>query len=164
MTDFVPGPDTSRLFRDALGQFATGVTIVTTAGPDGPMAIVANSFASVSLDPPLVLWSPAKSSRRFPVFAAANRYAIHVMAEDQAHLCNRFAKEGGDFEGVDWTEGTDGVPLIHDTLARFECTLDAAHDAGDHLILVGRVVSARLGTGAPLLFSAGRYGRFTEAG
>ena len=164
MTDFVPGPDTGRLFRDALGQFATGVTVVTTRGPDGPMAIVANSFASVSLDPALVLWSPAKASRRFPIFAEAKHYAIHVLSEAQQELCGRFGKDGGNFDGLDWAESADGVPLLEGSLARFECTLEASHDAGDHVILVGRVMAARLGTGAPLLFSAGNYGRFTEAG
>ena len=164
MTDFVPGPDTARLFRNTLGQFATGVTVVTAPGPDGPMAIVANSFASVSLDPALVLWSPAKSSRRFPVFAEARRFAIHVLREAQKDVCERFAKEGGNFDGLDWSLGTGDVPLIEGTLARFECGQFAAHDAGDHVIIVGRVTAARLGTGAPLLFSAGQYGRFTEAG
>lgn len=164
MTDFIPSPETGRLFRDALGQFATGVTVVTTRGPDGPMAIVANSFASVSLDPPLVLWSPAKSSRRFPIFAEAKHYAIHVLTEAQKDYCNRFGKNGGDFDGLDWVEGARGVPLLDGSMARFECTLEASHDAGDHVILVGRVTAAQLGTGTPLLFSAGNYGRFTEAG
>ncbi|MEL7344462.1 MAG: flavin reductase family protein [Pseudomonadota bacterium] len=163
MADFVPGPDTGRLFRDALGRFATGVTLISTKGPDGPIGIVANSFASVSLDPPLVLWSPAKSSRRFGIFEKAQHYAIHVLSDAQKAWCGQISKDGSDFDGIDWSEGDHGVPLIHGTLARFECSLDAAHDAGDHVILVGRVTTAQLGAGAPLLFANGSYGAFTPA-
>lgn len=163
MTSFIPGPDTQRAFRNALGQFATGVTVVTTDTPDGPLGITANSFASVSLDPPLVLWSPAKASRRFPPFEAATRYAIHVLAEDQTHTCGRFSKDGYDFDGLAWHRGAHGVPLIDGCLARFECERVAAHDGGDHLIIVGRVLAAEMRDGAPLLFASGRYGRFTDA-
>lgn len=163
MTSFTPGPETSRAFRDALGRFATGVTIVTTDAPDGPLGITANSFASVSLDPPLVLWSPAKASRRFPAFDAATRYAIHILAEDQTNVCGRFSKDGYDFDGLAWHRGPDNVPLIDGCLARFDCERVAAHDGGDHLIIVGRVLAAEMRDGAPLLFASGRYGRFTDA-
>ncbi|MEL6645030.1 MAG: flavin reductase family protein [Pseudomonadota bacterium] len=163
MTSFTPGPETSRAFRDALGRFATGVTVVTTATADGPLGITANSFASVSLDPPLVLWSPAKASRRFPAFEAATHYAIHVLAEDQSGLCGRFSKDGYDFDGLAWHRGKENVPLIDGCLARFECERVAAHDGGDHLIIVGRVLQAEMRDGAPLLFASGRYGRFTDA-
>lgn len=161
MVDFTPGPETQRLLRDALGRFATGVTVVTTTGSDGPMAMVANSFASVSLDPALVLWSPAKSSRRYPVFAEARGFAIHVVPEDGKDICHRFARDGCNFNELDWSPGINGVPLIEGTLARFECIRHAVHDGGDHVIIVGQVTAAQLGTGAPLLFSAGQYGRFT---
>ena len=155
---FDPATD-PRAFRDALGAFATGVTVVTTQTPDGPVGITANSFASVSLDPPLVLWSPAKSSRRFHHFAEADRFAIHVLGADQRHICEAFTRDKHAFEGIDWHAGEDGTPLIENTLARFECTLDAAHDAGDHLIIVGRVRRADTRPGAPLLFAGGAYQR-----
>jgi flavin reductase (DIM6/NTAB) family NADH-FMN oxidoreductase RutF len=163
MTDFTPGPETERAFRDALGRFATGVTVVTADSDLGPLGITANSFASVSLDPPLVLWSPAKASRRYPAYEAAERYAIHVLADDQMDLCQQFSRQGTDFSGLDWRLTDDGVPLIEGCLARFDCARIAAHDGGDHLIVVGRVLRAEYREGRPLLFSSGRYGCFTDA-
>lgn len=158
---FVPSPDTARAFRDALGRYATGVTIVTAPGPVG---ITANSFASVSLDPPLVLWAPAKASKRCPAFTTeCARFAIHVMGADQYDLCQPFVRDGRAFDGLDWTEGALGVPLIEGCLARFECEKTALHDGGDHVIVVARVVQAEMRDGEPLLFVGGRYGRFTEA-
>lgn len=161
MPAFQPTKETERDFRNALGRFATGVCVVTTETADGPMGITANSFASVSLDPPLVLWSPARASRRFDAFAAAQLYAIHVLGDDQDALCQRFSKAGRDFDGLDWEAGPSGAPLIAGCLARFECSLAAQHDGGDHLIVVGRVTGVEHRDGAPLLFSAGRYGCFT---
>jgi flavin reductase (DIM6/NTAB) family NADH-FMN oxidoreductase RutF len=162
MTAFTPGPDTARAFRDALGCFATGVTIITCKTEDGPLAIAANSFSSLSLDPALVLWSPAKASRRFPAFNAATHYAIHVLTADQAALCQTFARDGAAFDGVAWVPGAHGVPLIDGCLARFECTRHAIHDGGDHVIIVGEVTQAEMTQGAPLVFSKGSYGRFTD--
>ena len=161
MASFTPGPETQRAFRDALGRFATGVTIVTCLSDRGPLGITANSFASVSLDPPLVLWSPARASARFDAFVQARAFAIHVMAEDQVETTLRFTRAGEDFEGLNWTEGRDGVPVLPHCLARFECIRNAVHDGGDHAIVVGRVVSAHHGDGRPLLFADGTYGRFS---
>ncbi|MGO4914950.1 flavin reductase family protein [Pseudogemmobacter sp. W21_MBD1_M6] len=163
MHQFTPGPDTVRDFRDALGRFATGVTVVTTASAKGPIGITANSFASVSLDPPLVLWSPARASSRFPYFAGAKHFAVHVMGAEQVDLCQRFARNGFDFDGLDWTENKDGVPVIAGCLARFECTTVAGHDGGDHLIVVASVVRAALREGAPLVFVGGGYGSLDPA-
>lgn len=161
MEAFEPGPDTQRDFRRALGRFATGVAIITCRSQLGPLGITANSFSSVSLDPPLVLWSPAKSSARFTSFAEAERYAIHVMAEDQVETCLRFTRAGDDWEGLDWEEGPGGVPILGDCLARFDCARHAVHEGGDHAIVVGRVVSVQSGRGGrPLLFADGTYGRF----
>lgn len=162
MTSFIPSPATERAFRSALGRFSTGVTVVTCASENGPLGITANSFASVSLDPPLVLWSPARASRRFPAFEAASHYAIHVLGMDQSATCHRFTRDGFDFEGLEHEIGDHGVPLISGCLARFECERTAAHDGGDHLIIVGRVLRAEHRDGVPLLFSAGQYGRFTD--
>ena len=162
MTVFTPGLDTARAFRDALGCFATGVTIVTCKTENGPMAIAANSFSSLSLDPALVLWSPAKSSRRFPAFEAAKHYAIHVLTADQIALCQTFARDGTAFDGVPWTKGAHDVPLLEGCLARFECTQHAIHDGGDHVIIVGEVTQAEVASGDPLVFSKGSYGRFTD--
>jgi flavin reductase (DIM6/NTAB) family NADH-FMN oxidoreductase RutF len=162
-TSFTPGPDTGREFRDALGKFATGVTIVTCEGPQGPVGITANSFSSVSLDPALVLWSPARASRRFPAFEAAQHFAIHVLGTHQRDVCAAFARHGDAFSAADWHRTTEGVPALDGCLARFECQREAVHDGGDHLIIVGRVLRATAEDGDPLVFSEGTYGRFTHA-
>jgi flavin reductase (DIM6/NTAB) family NADH-FMN oxidoreductase RutF len=150
----------TRAFRDALGRFATGVTVVTIATRDGPMGFTANSFASVSLDPPLVLWSPARSSARYPFFAAARFYAIHVLGAEEADLSRRFVKGGAGFDGLSHAVNPEGVPVIATTLARFDCQQAATHEGGDHLIVVGRVLRAVYRQGGPLVFSQGAYGRF----
>ncbi|MHA6327187.1 flavin reductase family protein [Roseivivax sp. CAU 1753] len=157
---FVPGPDTRRAFRDALGQFATGVTIVTTQTPEGPLAITANSFASLSLDPPLVLWSPAKASKRYAAFTENAHFAIHVLAEDQASLCHAVARDGRALQRDMLSESVDGVPLIEAALARYECRIHAVHDGGDHAIVVGYVARVTQREGSPLLFLNGQLGGF----
>ena len=162
MTRITPEED-PKGFRSALGQFATGITVITCAGPDGPVGITANSFASVSLDPPLVLWSPAKSSSRYGVFMAAEHYAIHVVSTQQRDLCQGFVKDWDAFGSAEWSTDANGTPLIEGCLARFECTKAAAHDAGDHTIIVGRVTGCLLGQGEPLIFASGQYGVFTGA-
>lgn len=159
-TDFIPGPDSARDFRDALGCYGTGVTVVTTMTEDGPLGMTANSFASVSLDPPLVLWSPAKTSRRHAPFAGAVRFAIHVMAEDQDRLARHFAKQGDIFDGIAWRLSDDGVPILDGCLARFECVTEAVHDGGDHSIIVGRVLRGAHRPGSGLIFKQGQYGGF----
>lgn len=156
MNAFDPNTD-QRAFRTALGAYATGVTVVTVPSADGPIGITANSFASVSLDPPLVLWSPAKSSKRFNYFTGAKHFAIHVLDAHQQACCNGFTKDRSAFADLDWTENANDVPLIDGCLARFECTLHAEHDAGDHSIIIGAVTRAQSRDGLPLLFQAGRF-------
>ena len=156
MNAFDPIDDPKR-FRNALGSYATGVTVITVPSDDGPVGIVANSFASVSLDPPLVLWSPAKSANRFKYFTGAPHFAIHVLDAHQQALCNSFLKDKAAFDGLDWVAGDHDVPHIRGCLARFECTLDAEHDAGDHTIIVGRVTGASARDGLPLMFQGGRF-------
>src|SRR6056297_567811 len=109
---FEPSHETARDYRNALGRFGTGVTVITCATSTGPLGITANSFASVSLDPPLVLWSPAKSSSRYPFFMAADHFAIHVLGAEQDALCNAFARSGDAFDEFDWQQGPQDVPLI----------------------------------------------------
>lgn len=155
-------PFTDRELRDAFGRFATGVTVVTTRADTGPLGITANSFASVSLDPPLVMWLPARASRRFAPFTTCDTFAIHVMGAGQAEISSGFVSEGDLFDDLDWTEAEDGTPLISDCLARFHCTTQAVHDAGDHAIVLGRVLDAQHRKGDPLIFSGGQYGVFAE--
>jgi len=150
-------PDATRALRDAFGAFATGVTVVTTMGKNGPEGITANSFASVSLSPALALWSPAKSSQRFELFSQAPHYAIHVLGEDEQELAMRFTRGGAHFEGLDYSLSPEGVPLIDCGLARFECSLFAAHDAGDHMVVIGEVLRHERHAGRPLIFSQGRF-------
>lgn len=157
---FNPAEGDTRRLRDALGSFATGVCVVTADGPEGPVGITANSFASLSLEPPLVLWSPARSSRRFTAFTAARHFVIHVLAEDQFALGRHYALQGHDFSLPGITMNPEGVPLLPGCLARFECRQEALHDGGDHALIVGRVLRAASRPGPPLVFSAGRYGGF----
>ncbi|MFV0246289.1 MAG: flavin reductase family protein [Qingshengfaniella sp.] len=161
MRSFKPGPDSLRGLRDALGRYATGVTVVTAPGPVG---ITANSFASVSLDPPLVLWAVDKTSDRQAAFRTERHSAIHVLRADQAALARSFARDGHAFEGLDWHLDRKGVPIIEPCLARFECALVADHDAGDHHILISAVEQVTVHDGQPLIFHAGRFGTFQTAG
>jgi flavin reductase (DIM6/NTAB) family NADH-FMN oxidoreductase RutF len=159
---FDPSTDADS-FRGALGTFVTGVTVVTTDSPEGPVAIVANSFASVSLDPPLVLWSPAKGSKRFEHFAGSRRFAIHVLSADQRDVCAAIVRSKTAINDVPTHLSHCGMPIIEGVLATFECNLEATHDAGDHVIVVGRVTKAHHHEGTPLVFHAGKYGTFNEA-
>lgn len=155
--DALPRFDPKAL-RSAFGRFATGLTVVTAASDDGPVGITANSFSSVSLDPPLVLWSIARSSRRFGAFADARFQAIHILGSDQMDLGRRFFHDGRDFSGLDTSAGIGDVPLIDGALARLECEIVRRVDCGDHLVLIGQVRAMETGDGEPLVFSAGRYG------
>ena len=159
---FNPATDADS-FRAALGTFVTGVTVVTTDTPEGPVAMVANSFASVSLDPPLVLWSPAKSSHRFEHFAGARRFAVHVLAADQRNVCAAIIASKTAISKIPKHLSHCGMPIIEGALATFECNLSATHDAGDHVIVVGQVTKAHHRGGDPLVFHAGTYGGFTTA-
>ncbi len=152
----------SRLLRDAFGKFATGVTIVTCDSGIGPLGMTANSFSSVSLDPPLVLWSAAKSSQRCAAFERAHHFAIHVLSDAQVEMCKGFARQGDDFSGLDWSLSQNRVPLLADHLARFECTQHAVYDGGDHSIILGRVTSVTVKEGAPLVFAGGAFGQLSR--
>lgn len=164
MNTFRPGPETSRAYRDALGCFATGVTVVTCLTEQGPLAMTANSFSSVSLDPPLVLWSPAIASSRHDAFVAAAHFSIHILAEDQLGLATAFARNGRDFSHAAWAPGPQGVPALGGVVTRLDCHHHAAHGAGDHTIVLGRVETVSHGQGRPLLFVQGCYGGFEDQG
>ncbi|MEL6099779.1 MAG: flavin reductase family protein [Pseudomonadota bacterium] len=159
---FQPDTENTRLLRDAFGRFATGVTIVTTGSDDGPVGITANSFSSVSLEPPLVLWAPGKSSRRFKYFERAKNYAIHILGSDQAKLCETFAKNAFALNDADSDVNEFGVPLIRNCLARFECTRVACYEGGDHVIVLGQVNRAEMRDGDALGFFAGKLGQFAQ--
>lgn len=161
-TSFIPGPDMVRAYRDALGCFGTGVTVVTTMTPNGPLAITVNSFTSVSLDPPLLLWCPACSSLRHDTFVAAQHFAIHVMAEDQLLMAKHFAAHGEDFSPFSWAPNANGAPALEGVLARFDCRHYATHPAGDHSIILGQVDNVTTRPGKGLMFKRGQYGGFLQ--
>lgn len=146
-------------FRRALGTFATGVTIVTTLDETGrDVGLTANSFSSVSLEPPLILWSLAKNSGSFAAFSAATHFAVHILGEDQQELSSRFAKTGVDkFDGLDTERGEGGIPLLRGCGARFRCRSAYHYDGGDHVIFVGEVLGFDHSDSVPLVFHAGRY-------
>jgi flavin reductase (DIM6/NTAB) family NADH-FMN oxidoreductase RutF len=150
-------------FRAALATFATGVTIVTARDAQGaPVGLTANSFNSVSLEPPLVLWSLSRQAGTMPAFARGSHYAIHILAAGQHALAERFASRDVDrFAGVAWREGSNGVPLFDGAAAIFECFNRSRYEEGDHVIFVGEVEHCERSPGAqPLIFHGGRY--FTE--
>ena len=148
-------------FRNALGNFVTGVTIVTARDPEGrPVGLTANSFNSVSLDPPMVLWSLALDSPNLPAFRKAKGWAVHILSSGQQDLSNRFATKGADkFAGLEFTDGPEGAPAIPGCSARFGCKATFEYDGGDHAIFVGEVIQFDQQDAEPLIFHGGKYGR-----
>jgi flavin reductase (DIM6/NTAB) family NADH-FMN oxidoreductase RutF len=154
------GIDQAR-FREVLGHFATGVTIVTAVEEGQPIGFTCQSFVSLSLTPPLVALAPAKTSTSWPRMVAAGAFCVNVLGEDQEALCRNFAVSGADkFAGVGWHLGAHGTPILEGSLAWVECELGAIHDAGDHELVTGRVLDLGVGSGGPLLFFRGGFGRF----
>ena len=151
--------DAELALRRCLGRFATGVTVVTCCAADGrPCGITANSFSSVSLDPPLVLWNIAKVSNSLDAYLEAPHFAIHVLRADQRQLAEHFARTDHTiYNGVEYSISGENVPILRDVLARFDCRTEQVHDCGDHYIIVGEVVDHTMAQGEPLLFFAGDY-------
>jgi flavin reductase (DIM6/NTAB) family NADH-FMN oxidoreductase RutF len=153
------GPDERRSFRDTLGQYATGVTIMTTLTQVGePIGMTVNSFSSLSLDPPLILWSIAKTATGFGNFQLGEAFAVNLMSHDQEKLAMGMAKSSGDkFLGVNYLRGLGGVPLLTDCVAHLECLTDARYPGGDHEIIIGRVRRIFNIGRPPLLFHRGKF-------
>ena len=149
----------SRSLRDALGEFATGVAVVTARGADGqPAGLTINSFASVSLEPPLVLWSLGLESPSLAIFESCSHYAVNVLAADQIEFSQRFSQSLSDrFAGIEWQAGAGDAPILPGCCAGFECRNEMRYPGGDHLILVGHVESFRRQEKSPLIFHGGRY-------
>ncbi|NND83310.1 MAG: flavin reductase [Gammaproteobacteria bacterium] len=146
-------------FRNALGQFATGVTVITTTDEErAPVGVTASSFNSVSLDPPLVLWSLAKNSGSLTAYQNSGHFCVHVLASDHQDLSQRFAARGTDkFAGLQWQAGEGGVPLLPDFAAQFQCKTTYQYEGGDHVIFVGEVLQYETRDEKPLVFHAGSY-------
>jgi 3-hydroxy-9,10-secoandrosta-1,3,5(10)-triene-9,17-dione monooxygenase reductase component len=160
-----PGPDVPpavdpRVMRDVLGHFASGVTVVTAVTEGGPIGFTCQSFSSLSLDPPLVVIAPARSSTTWPRLREIGRFCVNVLAEEQTELSQNFARSGIDkFAGVPWTRSRHGSPVLSDVVAWIDCELWAEYDGGDHTIVAARVLD--LGASPdrrPLLFHRGAYG------
>ena len=154
-----PAIDQAR-FREVLGHFATGVTVVTAMEDGEPIGFTCQAFTSLSLEPPMVALAPAKSSTSWPRMARAGTFCVNVLGEAQEAIGRAFGVSGsGKFEGVAWRLGHAGTPVIDSVLAWAECELDAVHEAGDHELVTGRVLHLGVGSGGPLLFYRGRYAR-----
>ncbi|MDF0518027.1 flavin reductase family protein [Bradyrhizobium yuanmingense] len=151
-----------RDFRNALGTYATGVTIITAAAPDGrPYGLTCNSFASVSLNPPLVLWSLVVYSSSLTVFQNASHFSVNVLGASQQALANKFAKSSDEkFTGVDWTPGLGNAPVLAESVANFQCRSVNRYYGGDHVIFLGAVEAYTYNAKEPLLFARGAFGRF----
>ncbi len=157
----MPGIDAAT-FRTVLGHFCTGLTVITAVDLGEPVGLTCQSFASVSLDPPLVLFVAARGSYSWPRIRNAGSYCANVLSDRQEHMARAFAVKGADkFAGVGWRPGPTGLPLLDGCLAFVECEVEAVHKAGDHDIVVGRVLDLGVADeGNPLLFYRGGYGRF----
>ena len=153
-----------RSFRDALGQFATGVTVVTTQTKDGqPKGLTVNSYNSLSLDPPMILWSLWKDTPAATAFLECEHFAVNILSAEQKHFSDLFSSSIGDrFAGIELSEGASGVPLLPSCIAYFECHRAACHDGGDHHIVVGKVDHFHFSGGQPLVFFGGRYSTVAE--
>ncbi|HSV47386.1 MAG TPA: flavin reductase [Ramlibacter sp.] len=151
--------DDSRAFRRCLAQFGTGVTVITAQAGEQRAGVTVNSFSSLSLDPPLILWAIHRESKSRAVFEAATHFAVNVLASDQIEVSRCFATPADDkFARVPWTRGEWGTPMLDNVLATFECESEARHDGGDHVLMVGRVKRFSRFERQPLLFVQGRYG------
>lgn len=154
-----PTPLNPRQLRNVLGTFVTGVTVVTTRDATGNShGVTANSFSSVSLDPPLVLWSQSLTSKSYPAFRDSEHFTINILADDQVAVSNHFAKPREDkFAGIEHSAGLGGTPVLAGTAATLECVKVAAYPGGDHVVYIGRVERMRQSNRRPLAFGGGRY-------
>jgi flavin reductase (DIM6/NTAB) family NADH-FMN oxidoreductase RutF len=157
-----PSPIDARDFRNALGSYATGVTVITAMAADGkPYGLTCNSFASVSLNPPLVLWSLVIFSQAMSIFQNASHFTVNVLGASQQALANKFATSSEDkFVGVEWTPGLGNAPVLANSVANFQCRAADRYYGGDHVIFLGAVEAYAYGQQEPLLFARGGYGRF----
>ena len=159
-----PVIDSAR-YRQVLGHFPTGVTVITAAAEKGPVGMCVGSFASVSLEPPLVAFFAGKSSSTYPAIEAAGHYCVNILGDGQEEEARVFASKADDkFRGIGWRPSVaTGAPVVNDVLAWIDCRIETVHEAGDHWIVVGRVLDLEIGhEGGPLVFFRGGFGRYTS--
>ncbi len=163
--DALPGPVSPVVMREVLGHFVSGIVVVTAAGSDGPLGFTCQSFASLSLDPPLVSLAPARTSSTWPRIRAAGAFCVNVLSAEHEDVSASFARSGADkFAGVAWEPGPSGAPVLEGVSAWVECSLWAEYDGGDHTIAIGRVLDLGADPSRPaLLYYRGRYGVTTDA-
>ena len=151
----------ARRFRDVLGRYCSGVTVVTSMSAGEPVGMTCQSFSSVSLNPPLVMICPAKTSRAWPRMRQAGFFCVNILSAEQQEISNNMATKGAEkFDGVGWKPAPTGAPVVDGVLGYVDCTIDTVHEAGDHYIVVGRVKELAMGDAAgddPILFYQGRY-------
>jgi 3-hydroxy-9,10-secoandrosta-1,3,5(10)-triene-9,17-dione monooxygenase reductase component len=158
----VTGLDEAR-FREVLGHFATGITVVTALEEGEPVGFTCQSFAALSLDPPMVILAPARSSTSWPRIRQAGAFCVNILGERQEALCRTFAVSGGHkFDSVGWSPGVTGSPVLTGSLAVVECRLGDIFEGGDHELVTGHVVAMEVGEGGPLLFYRSGFGRFAS--
>ena len=153
-------PDTAaERFRQVLGHFCTGVTVITTIEDERPAGFACQAFAALSLEPPLVLFCPSRSSATWPAIERAGHFCVNVLADGQQELARRFGSPGGDkFAGTAWSGSPSGMPVLDGALTWVECAVQTVHEAGDHYLVIGRVTAlGECRAGRPLLFYRGRY-------
>jgi len=160
IADTVEAQAAARRFRDVLGRFCSGVAVVTSVSDGEPVGMTCQSFSSVSLDPPLVMFSPARTSRAWPLMQRAGHFCVNFLAAGQEELSNVMASKGADkFAGVGWSPSKTGSPLLDGVIGYVDCTVHAVHEAGDHYVVIGRVqhMAGPKDAGDPLLYFEGRY-------
>jgi 3-hydroxy-9,10-secoandrosta-1,3,5(10)-triene-9,17-dione monooxygenase reductase component len=152
-------------FKEVLGRFATGITVITAMESGQPVGFTCQAFAALSLDPPMIAVAPAKSSTSWPKIAQAGAFCVNILADDQGSICRAFAVSGSDkFAGVRWYVGVTGAPILESCLATIECELGDIYDAGDHELVTGTVVSLTSGRGKPLVFYRSNFVRISSDG
>ena len=160
-TDDPEAAERARQFRDVLGLFATGITVVTSISDEEPVGMTCQSFSSVSLNPPLVMFCPAKTSRAWPLMRQAGFFCVNILSAGQQEISHNMATKGSEkFDGVAWKPALTGAPVVDGVLGYVDCVIDTVHEAGDHYIVVGRVKELAMGDAAgadPILFYQGRY-------
>ncbi len=160
--NYLPGQSDARVLRDAMGKFATGVTIVAVNTADGPIGMTVNSFSSLSIDPPLIQWAVAKKAGRYHAFMQATEFTVNILRAEHAQMALDFCKDASAFNDEQWLADSKRPPLLNTALASFHCEQKSPYDGGDHSIVIGQVIEGAFSEGVPLIFFGGEFGYFSK--